>query len=97
MREEHAGRADRDGKRRRARRASNGREVDIVGEDESSSVVGIEVKLSATPHASDFAGLRHMRDNLGARFSAGALIHTGAETLPFGDRLWAVPIAAVWA
>ena len=25
------------------------------------------------------------------------LIHTGAETLPFGDRLWAVPVAGIWS
>lgn len=78
-------------------RTSDGQEVDIVGEGDDGAVVGIEVKLSATPHASDFGGLRHMRDRLGARFRAGVVVYTGSETLPFGERLWAVPTAAIWS
>jgi len=23
-------------------------------------------------------------------------VHTGPDTLPFGDRLWALPISALW-
>jgi hypothetical protein len=41
-------------------------------------------------------GLRHLRDQLGERFGAGIVVHTGPDTLPFGDRLWAVPISALW-
>ncbi len=78
-------------------RTPGGREVDIVGEADDGSVVGVEVKLGATPRASDFSGLAHLRDTLGARFKAGVVVCTGAETLPFGKRLWAVPVAALWS
>lgn len=78
-------------------RTPGGREVDIVGEADDGSVVGIEVKLGATPSASDFSGLAHLRDRLGARFRAGVVVNTAAETLPFGERLWAVPVAALWS
>ncbi len=78
-------------------RSSDDREVDIVAAAHDGSVAGIEVKLSATPHVSDFNGLTHMRERLGARFRAGVVVHTGSRTLPFGDRLWAVPAAALWA
>jgi predicted AAA+ superfamily ATPase len=78
-------------------RTAGGREVDIVGEADDGSVIGIEVKLGATPRKSDFSGLAHLRDKLGARFKAGVVINTGAETLPFGERLWAVPVAALWS
>lgn len=78
-------------------RTAGGREVDIVGETDDGSVVGIEVKLGATPRMSDFSGLAHLREELGARFKAGVVVNTGAETLPFGKRLWAVPVAALWA
>jgi uncharacterized protein len=78
-------------------RTAGGREVDIVVETDDGSVAGIEVKLSATPRKSDFSGLAHLRDKLGARFKAGVVVNTGAETLPFGERLWAVPIAALWS
>jgi hypothetical protein len=37
-----------------------------------------------------------MRDALGDRFKAGVMLYTGANTLPFGDRLAAVPIEGLW-
>jgi uncharacterized protein len=78
-------------------RTAGGREVDIVCEADDGSIAGIEVKLGATPQRSDFNGLAHLRDTLGPRFKAGVLMNTGAETLPFGERLWAVPAAALWS
>jgi uncharacterized protein len=78
-------------------RTAGGREVDIVGQAEDGSVVGIEVKLGATPRKSDFSGLAHLRDALGSRFKVGVVVNTGAETLSFGDRLWAVPVAGLWS
>jgi predicted AAA+ superfamily ATPase len=78
-------------------RTAGGREVDLVLEDRSGSVVGLEAKLGATPQESDFRGLAHLRDRLGERFRAGLVLNTGSATLPFGDRLWAAPAAALWA
>jgi len=72
------------------------REVDVVIERHSGEVVGIEVKTTATPRSADFAGLRHLRDKLGAQFKAGVLICTAADTLPFGERLAAVPLSGLW-
>jgi predicted AAA+ superfamily ATPase len=72
------------------------REVDVILERHSGEIVGVEVKASATPAARDFAGLRYLRDKLGTRFKAGVVLHTGADTLPFGDRLAAVPISGLW-
>lgn len=77
-------------------RTPGGREVDLVCEADDGSVVGLEVKLSATPRKSDFSGLAHLRERLGSRFKAGVVVHTGAETLPFGERLWAQPVTALW-
>lgn len=57
----------------------------------------MEVKLGATPNRSDFSGLAYLRDRLGERFKAGVVVNTGAETLSFGERLWAVPAAALWS
>lgn len=73
------------------------REVDIVMERRDGSVAAVEVKASATVRAKDFRGLRHLRDGLGARFTAGALLYSGATTVSFGDRLAAVPLAGLWA
>ncbi len=72
------------------------REVDLVLERRSGEIVGIEVKAGASPDAADFAGLRYLRDTLGERFKAGVLLYTGFQTLPFGDRLSAVPVSGLW-
>ncbi len=72
------------------------REVDIVIERHDGDVVGVEVKASATPSQDDFKGLAHLRDKLGPRFKAGVVLHAGADTLPFGDRLAAVPVSGIW-
>ncbi|HEV3071132.1 MAG TPA: ATP-binding protein [Solirubrobacteraceae bacterium] len=72
------------------------REVDIVLESDGGEVVGVEVKASATPSRRDFAGLRYLRDKLGTRFKAGVVLYTGSDTLPFGERLAAVPLNGLW-
>jgi len=72
------------------------REVDIIAERPSGELVGIEVKASATVRERDFRGLKHMRDQLGSRLRAGIVVYTGQRTLPFGDRLFAVPLEGLW-
>ncbi|MFN7340700.1 MAG: ATP-binding protein [Opitutia bacterium] len=71
-------------------------EVDIVVEDDTRGVVGIEVKASATVTPKDFAGLRLLAEATGKRFRCGIVLYDGKVTLPFGDRLWAAPIASLW-
>ncbi|MGH2947056.1 MAG: ATP-binding protein [Solirubrobacteraceae bacterium] len=77
-------------------RTAGGREVDLVLESRDGTIAGIESKLTASVRERDFRGLAHLRDRLGDRFRAGAVVHTGPDTLPFGDRLWAVPVSALW-
>ncbi len=78
-------------------RSASGREIDLVIEARDGTVVVLECKLSSTVRERDFGGLRYLRERLGQRFRAGVMVHTGPETLPFGDRLWAVPTPALWA
>lgn len=78
-------------------RDRDGREVDIILERRDGAVVAIEVKSAASASSSDFRGLRHLRDRLGDRFKAGVLLYTGPSTVPFGDRLAAVPLGGLWA
>lgn len=72
------------------------REVDIVLERSDGTIVCIEVKAGATALSSDFRSLRYLRDGVGDKFAAGIVLHCGERTLPFGDRLAAVPISALW-
>lgn len=73
------------------------REVDIMLERNDGRIAGVEVKAAATVSTADFAGLKHLRDKLATRFSAGVVLYTGADALPFGDRLAAVPISGLWS
>lgn len=78
-------------------RDRDGREVDIVIEHRDGSVSAVEVKAAATVHERDFRGVTHLKDKLGTRFNAGALLYTGASTVHFGDRLAAVPLSGLWS
>ncbi|WP_424535160.1 ATP-binding protein [Sphaerisporangium viridialbum] len=71
-------------------------EVDAVLENRQGQVIGIEVKASSTVRSDDFRGLRHLADRLGDDFIVGVVLYTGTQTLPFGDRMRAMPVSALW-
>lgn len=77
-------------------RDRDGYEVDIVLERGASDLAGVEVKASATVTAADFRGLRKLRDAAGSHFAAGAVVYDGEVAASFGERLFAVPIRALW-
>ena len=70
-------------------------EVDIVME-QGGLVAGVEVKAGATVTASDFRGLRKLRDACGSSFAAGVVLYDGMTGISFGDRLHAVPLRLLW-
>jgi predicted AAA+ superfamily ATPase len=70
-------------------------EVDIVLE-EGHSVAGVEVKAAATVLDRDLRGLRKLRDMSGKRFVAGVVLYDGTATIRMDERLFAVPIRALW-
>jgi predicted AAA+ superfamily ATPase len=77
-------------------RDRDGVEVDGILERASGEVVGIEVKAAETVRADDFRGLQHLARKLGDRLIAGFVLYAGQETLPFGDRMRALPLSALW-
>jgi len=77
-------------------RSKDGLEVDIVIEVGGQRIAGIEVKAAATVTAADFRGLRKLKEVTGDRFTAGVLLYDGETTMPFGDKLFAVPIRSLW-
>lgn len=77
-------------------RDAHQREVDVVIESLGGDVAGVEVKAAASVGASDSAGLRFLRDRIGARFTAGVVLYAGSNTLRIDDRIWAVPLAGLW-
>jgi predicted AAA+ superfamily ATPase len=81
-------------------RAHTGTELDVVIEADDGRVVGVEVKAAASVGAEDFRHLAVVRDRLDelgdAEFVRGVVLYTGRRALSFGDRLEALPLAALF-
>ncbi|MFB9923720.1 ATP-binding protein [Amycolatopsis halotolerans] len=78
-------------------RDRDGAEVDLIVEDRrTGELAGLEIKLTSTPTARHAKHLMMLRDKLGGRFTTGLVVHSGSQTLPLGDRIWAVPVSALW-
>jgi predicted AAA+ superfamily ATPase len=78
-------------------RVEGGRhEIDLVIERNAGRVLGIELKAGAAPDEHDARHLIWLRDRLGSRFIAGAVLHTGPHVYKIGDRILAAPLCAVW-
>lgn len=75
---------------------ANREEVDLLLERRDGSLAGIEVKASATVGAGDFKGLRALEALTGDRFVRGVMLYTGERVVPFGEKLFAIPLNALW-
>jgi predicted AAA+ superfamily ATPase len=71
-------------------------EVDFVMEDAAGRIVGIEVKKTASPSSKDFSGLRELQTLAGPRFVRGIMLCGVRQTVPFGEKLHAMPWNALW-
>ena len=67
-------------------------EVDIIIE-QGRKFVGIEIKAAATIKPSDFKGLTKLKAARGDQFAAGVVFYDGENILPFGEKLFALPIS----
>ncbi len=77
-------------------RTQAGQEADIVLENRSGKIVGIEVKASSSVTAQDFKGLRALAEATGKSFHRGIVLYTGSESVPFGPEFFALPVNAMW-
>jgi len=71
-------------------------EVDLVLKSRAGEIVAIEVKAAASVGRKDIRSMEKLRDDSGQRFKAGVVLCTGAQTIPLGERLWAVPVSGLW-
>lgn len=78
-------------------RDAQGREVDFILETSDGRIVAVEVKTAIDVDETDFRWLGYLRNRLGDRFVNGVVLHIGDRPLPFGDRLTALPISALWS
>ena len=72
-------------------------EIDLLGELAGRRVVALEVKAGAAPDRDAARHMSWLRDQLGDRFAAGVLLHSGERTYPLGERMQAAPICTLWA
>ncbi len=78
-------------------RTSAGVEVDTLLERRDGRVAGIEVKAAATVTQRDLRGLRALETKLGDDFLCGVVLYAGADARQLTQRIWALPISALWA
>lgn len=71
-------------------------EIDILMEVGGSKLVAIEVKAGSAVTGDDAKHLRWLRDEIGDRFLAGVILHTGARVQAIDDRILAAPISTLW-
>ena len=71
-------------------------EVDVVAENAGGELVGIEVKAAASIKNGDLRGLKRLSSVAGDQFKLGIILYDGTESLPVGDRLWAIPVSTLW-
>ena len=71
-------------------------EVDLVLEDETGAIVGLEIKASATVRPTDFMGLRKLQAATGKHFRLGVVLHDGDGVTGFGENLLAAPLSCLW-
>lgn len=78
-------------------RDHRGGEVDLVLEDRTGRIVAIEIKAKVSLSSADTKSLVKLRNALGENFLAGVILHAGEQTIPLGERLWAIPVSGLWA
>ena len=78
-------------------REKDGRhEIDLLAELAGGDVIAIEIKGTAAPTLADARHLTWLRDQLGPRFRAGAVLHTGPRPFALSERVFALPICSLW-
>ena len=77
-------------------RTSDGDEVGLVVEFDDGRVLAFEAKAGERVPGKDLAGLRKLRDRLGARFVAGVALSLGSRSYTYEERLHVMPVDRLW-
>jgi predicted AAA+ superfamily ATPase len=71
-------------------------EVDLLAELDVNRVIGVEVKATSVPNVESARHLLWLRDQLGTRFVAGVVLHTGPGVFALAEGIVAAPICTLW-
>jgi len=77
-------------------RTSDNKEVDFLIERPDGKLVGIEVKSRDSVNKKDFEGLSVLKTSTKKDFVCGVVLYSGKDIVPFGEKLWAIPISTLW-
>ena len=77
-------------------RTRDGDEIDMVVERDDGKVAAVEVKAGARVTGGDLGALRKLRSRLGDAFLAGVCLYTGELSYRQEDRIFVVPLDALW-
>lgn len=72
-------------------------DVDLILETRAGEIAAVEVKAKASLRPTDWKWLASLRDARGDGFKSGMVIYSGEQTIPLGDKIWAVPYSGLWA
>jgi len=78
-------------------RTSDGIEVDFVLERPDGKLAAIEVKTSDRVSVRDFKVINILKEIAKDDFICGIVLYNGHDIVPFGDKIFAVPISCLWA
>lgn len=79
-------------------RVEGGRhEVDLVIDVGRGRLFGVEFKAGSAPTRHDARHLAWLRDELGAQFVGGVVLHTGQAVMELDDRIAAMPLSVLWS
>lgn len=78
-------------------RTSDGDEVDLIVERDDGKIVAFEVKASSRVAAGDLKSLTKLRDAVGTRLAAAAVLYLGERSYTASDRIHVLPVDRVWA
>lgn len=77
-------------------RTSAGQEVDFLLEGPQGKIVAMEVKATSKASARDFRHIETLQSDLGDKFHIGFVIYQGKDIVPFGDKMFAIPMSSLW-
>jgi predicted AAA+ superfamily ATPase len=77
-------------------RTTSNQEIDFILEGPQNHVVGIEVKSNSKVTNRDFRHLEALKLDIGKKFQRGFVLYNGNDIVPFGEDMWAIPIATLW-
>ena len=72
-------------------------EIDLIIELGGGFVIALEVKAATSFQANQFKHLKVLRDRLGDRLIAGIVLNTGQTGYRFSERLYGLPLSALWS